>query len=98
MKKNWIVGLLAIILLALVIFFYPKTNNIWADSFTARTSQYKNMDCTCLGFEMSKQGLTRSEIIENLCYGLPINCEYSCMKMIDGNWTEILCDQLEVGK
>ena len=94
MKKPAIVLLLAAIILVIG-FFYPKINNIWDDSFTARASQYKNMDCSCIGFAKIKPGLSKSDTQIILCYGMPIKCQFSCKKIIDGNWESVSCDELD---
>ena len=92
-KKYLIISIIALIVL-LAVFFYPKQNNIWDDSFTASVAkQYKNMDCTCIGFAAMKPGLSKSDTQIKLCYGIPFNCKYSCKKEIDGQWQDISCDE-----
>jgi hypothetical protein len=44
---------LAVLLLLLAAFFWPKTGSVWDDDATANvagTSFYKNMECSCIGF------------------------------------------------
>ena len=94
-KKYLLISIIAVIVL-LIIFFFPKQNNVWDDSFTAAAAkQYKNMDCTCIGFTGMKPGLTRSDTQIKLCYGMPIDCKYTCEKEIDSQWQDISCDELD---
>jgi len=94
-KKYLIISIITLIVL-LALFFYPKQNNVWDDSFTASVAkQYKNMDCTCIGFTGMKPGLSRSDTQIKLCYGIPIDCKYTCKKEIDGQWQDISCDGLD---
>ena len=96
MNKKYLAIAIVIIILLLIPFFYPKTNGIWDDSFTAHTrGQYKNMDCTCIGFTAMKPGLSRSATQIQLCYGIPTNCVYTCKKDINGTWQEIDCSRLQ---
>ena len=89
------VYLIFLVILLAVIFFFPKTNNVWSDSFTASVAkEYKNMDCTCLGFVLMQPGLSQSDTQIVLCYGLPINCEYTCSKEINSTWQNISCSEL----
>jgi len=93
MNKKYI---LIVLIVLLVLFFYPKQNNVWDDTFTASVAkQYKNMDCTCIGFTKMKFGLTKSDTQIKLCYGMPISCEYTCKKEINSQWKEISCDELD---
>lgn len=94
MKKScWILVIITVLLIVLILFFYPKKNNIWDDTFTAQVAkQYKNMDRTCIGFNRMKPGLSRSDTQVQLCYGLPINCIYTCKKVIAETWQDISCD------
>ena len=94
-KKYLLISIIAVIVL-LIIFFFPKQNNVWDDSFTAAAAkQYKNMDCTCIGFTGMKPGLTKSDTQIKLCYGMPIDCKYTCEKEIDSQWQDISCDELD---
>jgi hypothetical protein len=89
-KYYWVVSVIVIIIL--IIFFYPKQNNIWDDTFTAHSrGQFKNMDCTCIGFtKMEQRSTSDTQVV--LCYGLPVNCKYSCKKIINGEWQTVSCD------
>lgn len=79
----------------LVLFFFPKQNNVWDDTFTASAAkQYKNMDCNCIGFIGMKPGLTKSDTQIKLCYGMPIDCKYTCKKVIESKWQNISCNEL----
>lgn len=90
MKKYVIIASLIIIAL----FFYPKENNRWNDSFTAaEEGEYRNIDCECIGLIALKEGLSRSDAQIILCYGFPISCEYSCIKEINFTWQEIECEE-----
>ena len=94
-NKYLIISIIALIVL-LTLFFYPKQNNVWDDSFTASVAkQYKNMDCTCIGFTGMKPGLSQSDTQIKLCYGIPIDCKYSCKKENSGQWQDIPCDKLD---
>ena len=96
MNKKYMIGSVIIIIVLLILFFYPKTNNVWDDTFSASAEkQYKNKDCTCIGFSKMKSGLSRSDTLIRLCYGLPTNCEYTCKKEINGQWQDISCDELD---
>jgi len=92
-KKILLFGLIILVIFG-ALFFSPKQNNIWTDSFIATTisGQYTNMDCTCIGFIQNQVGLTKSDIQIKLCYGLPINCQFNCHKQVDGNWQTVPCD------
>ncbi len=93
MKKKYITAIIVILLLTL--FFWPRTNNRWDDSFTAHgDGYYKNMDCTCIGFKAIKPGLTRSDTQIVWCYGIPVSCEYSCAKIINQTWQHTSCDNI----
>jgi hypothetical protein len=93
-KKYLTISIIGLIIL-LVIFFFPKQNNIWNDSFVARTAkEYKNMDCTCIGFTKPKPGFSRSDTQVKMCYGIPIKCVYSCKKEINNQWTNVSCDEV----
>jgi hypothetical protein len=95
MDKKYLIIPIIVLAVLLIIFFFPKQNNIWNDSFTAATAeQYKNMDCTCVGFIATESGHSRSDAQVHLCYGMPISCKYSCKKEIDSQWQDISCDQL----
>ncbi len=96
MNKKYLILLICALIVLPIILFYPKENNVWNDSFTAAiTKQYKNMDCTCIGFTGMKPDLTQSDIQIQLCYGIPVDCKYSCKKEIDGKWQDISCEQLD---
>ena len=93
-RKFMFIAITTAIIISVIIFFYPKTNNIWDDNFTAEMSgrtQYKNMDCTCIGFVSMDSSKSRSATQVQLCFGIPINCEYSCKMKISGNWTDYSC-------
>lgn len=80
-----------------IIFFLPRENKRLDDGFTASIigkDFIKNKYCTCIGFTKMKPGLSRSDTQIQLCYGLPINCEYSCRKEINGQWQDISCDEI----
>lgn len=95
MNEKYLIILIIAAIVLLVIFFFPKQNNVWDDSFTASVAkQYKNMDCTCIGFTGMKPGLTRSDTQIKLCYGIPIGCKYTCEKEINGQWQGISCNEL----
>lgn len=88
--KKW--HLLVIITVALIIFFWPKINNRWEDSFTSYGTGKEpiSMDCTCIGVPFWKPGLTRSDIQVKFCSGIPISCR--CYTMISGNSVNIPCN------
>jgi hypothetical protein len=93
MTKKYFV-ILIIFTISLLAFFFPKKNAILNDSFTAEaTMQYKNMNCSCLGFKGMKPGLSKSDVQIELCYGLPLKCAYSCKKKMNGQWQNIPCDK-----
>ena len=92
--KNKKFPVLIILILSALAFFFPKKNAVLNDTFTARTTEeYKNMDCSCIGFTGMKPGLSKSDVQIELCYGLPIKCAYSCKKEINGQWQNIPCDK-----
>ena len=94
-KKYLIIPMIAVIVL-LAIFFFPKQNNVWDDSFTASDAkQYENMDCTCVGCTVMKPGLTRSDTQIQLCLGMPIDCKYSCKKEVNDKWQDVSCEELD---
>ena len=96
--KKTILALLAF--LALIIFFYPKTSCRCDDSFTATASgksEYMNIQCKCLGLSMLKPGLSRSEAVAKICFGIPFDCSYECRKIINGTWQDVPCQSLEHG-
>jgi len=99
MKKKYIfiIIVIVIIIILLPVFFYPKENNVWGDSFTAMLQDQdfvKNKDCTCVGFTKDKPGLSRSDVQIKLCYGLSVNCKYTCKKMVNDQWQYIPCSEL----
>jgi hypothetical protein len=53
------------------------------------------MDCTCIGFTGMEPGHSQSDTQVQLCYGVPIKCQYSCKKVIEEKWQDISCDQLD---
>ena len=91
MTKKYFIPLI-ILIVFLIAFFSPKKSAILNDTFTARiTEEYKNKSCSCIGFTRMKSGLSKSDVQIELCYGLPIKCNYSCKKKIDGQWQNIPC-------
>lgn len=106
MKRSNLYLFIAFLLIILVvIFFYPKTSKIINDSYTGYVSgQYKSMFCDCAGLTFNRPGLTKSGAYVQLCLGLPINCRYECNKRItaptsDGGvlekWLKISCEKYE---
>lgn len=96
MEKKYLIISIIVVIVLLALFFFPKQNGVWDDTFTATVAkQYKNMDCTCIGFTGMKPGLTKSSTQIQLCYGIPINCKYACKKEISGQWQDISCDELD---
>ena len=97
MNKKYVIILIIALIILLIIFFFPRQNNVWNDSFTASVAkQYKDMDCACIGFTGMKPGLTRSDIQIKLCYGIPIDCKYTCKKVINNQWQDISCDEFRI--
>jgi len=95
MNKKYIIIIEIVLIVLLIIFFFPKRNNVWNDSFTASVAkQYKNMDCTCIGFIGIELDHSKSDTQVQLCYGLPISCTYTCKKEINNQWQNISCKDL----
>jgi len=93
MKKAFIVAIIIVIVVLGALFISPKQNTVWNDSFTGTIAkQYTNMDCTCIGFVGVQPGLTKSSPYIELCYGLPIDCKFTCNEQIDGNWQTVPCN------
>ncbi len=94
MKRKFLVITLLIIIF-LILFFYPKKSVVLDDGFTAtmkNLSYYKNKECSCLGFEKIKEGLTKSNTFIKVCYGIPYNCSYECKKKEKNIWKKIECE------
>jgi hypothetical protein len=84
----------AVLLVILLAFFWPKVSQSYDDSFTAEIagkSFYKNMQCSCLGFE-AWEGNCKSCTQKTDCYGLVTSCQYKCKKKLDGVWQFVNCN------
>ena len=91
--KKIIILILVIIILGLIVFFYPKQNNVWNDSFTAYPEkEFKNIDCKCIGFTGMKPGLSQPDTQIMLCYGVPIECQETCYIKSDSTWYQFPCN------
>ncbi len=53
------------------------------------------MECNCIGVASMLPGLNQYDVQVQLCYGIPINCEFECKKEVDGNWQVVSCEGIE---
>jgi hypothetical protein len=84
---------LAVLLLLLAAFFWPKTGSVWDDDATANvagTSFYKNMECSCIGFTALRNDC-RSCTQHVDCYGIPVSCSFTCRQKVKETWQDVSC-------
>jgi len=84
---------IAITIVLLAVFFWPKAASKVDDGFTAEArgdSFYKNMACTCIGFTAS-QNNCKSCAQYTDCYGIPLSCHYGCYAKLNETWRSVYC-------
>ena len=65
MKRNYLIILIIVILIALVTFFYPRECGYWGTAVSPNAI-YK--DCTCIGIKYSPALIGGADVT---CFGIP---------------------------
>jgi hypothetical protein len=91
--KKYVAFGIAVLLVLLAAFFWPKTGSKWDDDTTAKfagKSYYENLACTCIGFTALRNDC-RSCTQHVDCYGIPVSCSFTCRQKVNETWQDVSC-------
>ncbi|MGV8150130.1 MAG: hypothetical protein ACP5NV_00190 [Candidatus Woesearchaeota archaeon] len=90
-KTSKIIIYSTIILIILIIFFWPKNAGTEPIRFQALgLENYEAEKCDCIGFSHNYLGSKSGPIVFK-CYGVTTSCEKICYKSINKEWEIVSC-------